>query len=41
MDNKKKVYEEPTVKIVEFDFSERFSFSDCGEFPDDCTYDDW
>ena len=30
MDNEKKVYEEPTVTMVEFDFSDRIAASSCG-----------
>ena len=33
MENEKKLYEEPTVKMVEFDFSERIAASACGENP--------
>ena len=29
MDNEKKVYEEPTVTMVEFDFSDRIAASSC------------
>ena len=29
----KKVYEEPSVKKVEFDFNERIASSSCGELP--------
>ncbi len=29
MDTEKKVYEEPTVKMVEFDFSDRIAASGC------------
>lgn len=40
MDNEKKVYEEPTVTMVEFDFSDRIAASGCGEAPwDDCGND--
>lgn len=34
MDNEKKVYEEPTVTMVEFDFSDRIAASSCGEGSD-------
>ena len=33
MDNEKKVYEEPTVTMVEFDFSDRIAASSCGFKP--------
>lgn len=38
MDNEKKVYEEPTVTMVEFDFSDRIAASACGwgSDPEDC-----
>ena len=36
MDNEKKVYEEPTVTMVEFDFSDRIAASPCNEIPIDC-----
>ena len=36
MDNEKKVYEEPTVTMVEFDFSDRIAASSCGVFTSDC-----
>lgn len=34
MENEKKVYEEPTVKMVEFDFSDRIAASGCAFDPD-------
>lgn len=36
MDNEKKVYEEPTVTMVEFDFSDRIAASSCGLGTSDC-----
>lgn len=36
MDNEKKVYEEPTVVMVEFDFSDRIVASACGLVTSDC-----
>ncbi len=33
MDNEKKVYEEPTVTMVEFDFSDRIAASGCDYVP--------
>ena len=39
MDNEKKVYEEPTVTMVEFDFSDRIAASACGKFPVNCNRD--
>jgi len=41
MDNEKKVYEEPTVTMVEFDFSDRIAASPCiwESDPDDCNKD--
>lgn len=37
MDNEKKVYEEPTVTMVEFDFSDRIAASSCGWGESDCN----
>ncbi len=37
MENEKKVYEEPTVTMVEFDCSDRISASGCNEFPDEVS----
>ena len=39
MDNEKKVYEEPTVTMVEFDFSDRIAASACGKLPYNCNND--
>lgn len=39
MDNEKKVYEEPTVTMVEFDFSDRIAASSCGWAGTDCGND--
>ena len=36
MDNEKKVYEEPTVTMVEFDFSDRIAASSCGFVTSEC-----
>ena len=36
MDNEKKVYEEPTVTMVEFDFSDRIAASSCGWSTSEC-----
>ena len=33
MENEKKVYEEPTVTMMEFDFSERIAASGCNYAP--------
>lgn len=43
MENEKKVYEEPTVAMVEFDFSERIAASSCGTGPDpaECNQYPW
>ena len=40
MDNEKKVYEEPTVTMVEFDFSDRIAASSCG-WGTDCGNEPW
>ena len=37
MDNEKKVYEEPTVTMVEFDFSDRIAASVCTFSTSECT----
>ena len=39
MDNEKKVYEEPTVTMVEFDFSDRIAASSCGKWLYNCGND--
>ena len=39
MDTEKKVYEEPTVKMVEFDFSDRIAASGCAMGVLDTAYE--
>ncbi len=41
MDNEKKVYEEPTVTMVEFDFSDRIAASACPWGYLECGLDPW
>ncbi len=41
MDNEKKVYEEPTVTMVEFDFSDRIAASACGLSTSECGQSPW
>lgn len=42
MATEKNVYEEPTVKMVEFDFSDRIAASGCAwELPASGCGDDW
>ena len=36
MDNEKKVYEEPTVTMVEFDFGDRITASSCNFSTGEC-----
>lgn len=37
MENEKKVYEEPVVTMVKFDFSERIAASSCGFTDEECA----
>lgn len=41
MDNEKKVYEEPTVTMVEFDFSDRIAASNCEWSTSECGQGPW
>ena len=41
MDNEKKVYEEPTVTMVEFDFSDRIAASGCPATTSECNLSSW
>ena len=41
MDNEKKVYEEPTVTMVEFDFSDRIAASGCPVTTSECGLHPW